>query len=45
MNGVHCQISDTSMAIFGAVESQSTWGAPSEPKSFQIALRVPLSRP
>ena len=45
MNGVHCQISATSMAISGLFVSQSGCGGLSCPNSFHSALMLPLSNP
>ena len=44
MNGVHCQISWTSIMILGYSVSQSGWGAV-PPNRSQIQVNVPLIRP
>ena len=45
MNGVHCQISVTSMEVSGNWVIQSTWGALSLPKMPHTQVSTPLSSP
>ena len=45
MNGVHCQISDSSIATSGASLIQSGCGGLSDPNRFQTAVRRPLNNP